>query len=91
MHELSSFLNQNGYAVKSGASDEVIAREQNLTHITCENRPDRMVISYTSGDSPSIVRKGNCYTITVANCDILAPTEKFIIQSILDAKSETIS
>ncbi len=88
MHELSSFLTQNGFAVKAGVSDETAAAEQNLSYITCENHPDRMVISFQAGDSPSIVRNGNCYTITVADCDILAPTEKFIIQSLIDARED---
>ncbi len=86
MHELSAFLIQNGYMVKAGVSDELTAEEQNLDYITCEDLPDRMVISYKTGDSPSIVREGNCYTITVADCNILAPTEKFIIQSLVDAR-----
>jgi len=91
MAELSSFMTQNGFAAKAGISDEAAAEEQNLDYISCENYPDKMVISFKSGDSPSVVREGNCYTITVADCDILAPTEKFIIQSILDAKEEVSS
>jgi len=91
MHELSSFFTQNGFAAKAGISNETMAEENKIDYITCENRPDRMVISFASGDSPSIVRNGNCYILTVANCDILAPTEKFIIQSIIDAKEDISS
>jgi hypothetical protein len=88
MAELSSFLTQNGFVAKAGVSNEATAKEQNLSYITCENHPERMVISLRAGDKPSVVRNGNCYTLSVANCDILAPTEKFIVQSIIDAKEE---
>lgn len=89
LHELSSFISQNGFVVKAGISNESSAKEQKTDYISCENRPNRMVISYKSGNATSVVREGNCYTITVADCDILAPTEKFIVQSLLDAKNQT--
>jgi hypothetical protein len=88
MAQISSFLTQNGFKPKAGVSDEQAAQEQDLDYITCENHPERMVISLEAGDENKIVRDGNCYTIYVANCEILKPTEKFIIQSILDAKEE---
>lgn len=86
MAELSSFLTQNGFRPKAGISDEATAEEQSFDYITCENHPDRMVISFEAGDENSVVREGNCYILTVADCDILLSTEKFITQSIIDAK-----
>jgi hypothetical protein len=87
MADLSSFLSQNGFQLRAGVSNEAEAQAQNLGYITCEAHPDRMVISFEAGDEDKVTREGNCYTITVADCDILPPTEKFIIQSIIDAKS----
>lgn len=86
IHQLSAFIIQNGFVARPGISDEATAIEQKMEYITCENRPDRMVISLKSGETPSVVRNENCYTITVADCDILAPVEKFVVQSVIDAK-----
>lgn len=83
---LASFLSQNGFNPEPGVPDEAEAKEMNLTYVTCENRPNNMVILLQSGNQNSIVRKDNCYTVTIADCDIIAPTEKFIVQSIIDAK-----
>ncbi|MFH1802154.1 MAG: hypothetical protein ABH864_01745 [archaeon] len=88
MAELASFLSQNGFVPKAGISDETTAEEQGIDYVTCENHPDRMVISFEAGDENKVVREENCYTITVSDCEILLPTEKFIVQSILDAMEE---
>lgn len=90
-HQLSLFLKQNAYNVKAGTSDEEASQERELDYITCENRPERMVISFVSGDETTIERQDNCYTITVANCEILPAAEKFIIQALVDAREETTS
>lgn len=86
---LGSFLNQNGFEVKAGVTDEEEAKRDNLQYITCENTPDRMVITLQQGEQSSINVNGNCYTINIADCDILPPVEKFIVQSIIDAKEDS--
>lgn len=87
---LASFLSQNGFHPQPGVPDASEAEETNITHVTCENRPNNMVIRLQSGDESSIVRNDNCYTITIADCDIITPTEKFIVQSVIDAKEPQV-
>ncbi len=87
MASLGSFLNQNGFTVKAGSADEADAKTNNLDYVTCENRPNNMVLLLQQGSETSIIRQGNCYIINIADCEILPAVEKFIIQSILDAKA----
>jgi len=85
---LSSFIGQNGYLLASGSADEADAEANNLDYRTCETNPDRMVITLQEGQETSIIKeKDNCYTINVANCEILPAIEKFMIQSIIDANA----
>ncbi|MBU0466489.1 MAG: hypothetical protein KJ718_04000 [Nanoarchaeota archaeon] len=86
MASLGAFLNQNGFKVKGASVDEADAEANGLDYITCENKPDRMVLLFQQGEKTSITREGNCYITNVANCEILPAVEKFIVQSVLDAK-----
>ena len=84
--ELGSFLSQNDLIIETGSADETDAKENNLTYISCDNYPDNMVILLQSGEESSVARENNCYIITVADCDVIPPVEKFIVQSIIDSK-----
>lgn len=83
---LSSFLSQNSYTLQVGSSNESDAKANNMTYVTCENHPNNMVISLQGGEESSISVEGNCHTLTVANCEVLQVTEKFIVQSIIESK-----
>jgi hypothetical protein len=87
---LGTFFNQNGFRARAGSADEADAKANNLTYVTCENKPDNMVIFFQAGSETSITRNENCYIITVANCEILPATEKFIVQSVIDAKENAV-
>ncbi len=83
---LQIFFSQNGFTVRPATQNETESNETNLQYVNCENRPDNMVLMLQGGEESSIVRNNNCYIITAADCDVLSATEKFIIQSIIDAK-----
>jgi hypothetical protein len=83
--DLSKFITHNQFTVKSGTLIPEEASEDQ-DYITCENRPDRPVISIIEGEETKITIEDYCYTISVANCDIMKATEKFKLQSVLDAK-----
>ena len=85
---LTSFLVNNQIDVKGGVPDEKIAKENNLTYVTCDNRPYHTVINLQSGDKTEITREGlSCHTITISGCDnIMKAIEKFELEAILDAK-----
>jgi len=86
---LSSFLASNGFRIKGGVADETLAEENDLEYYTCENHPDNPVISFSTGEETKITRDGNCYSIQVNNCEVLPAVEKFIVRSLIDARSRT--
>lgn len=85
--ELSGFLSNNNIPLKAGTPDMEEARVNNSTYITCASYPTSMTITLRAGEETKITRTGNfCYEMEVANCEILPAMEKFIVQSIVDAK-----
>ena len=84
--DLSRFLTENGINVEGSNLDFWKAWAIRQEWATCENKPDNSVIEIREGSETKISIDDGCYTISVANCEILEATEKFKVQSILDAK-----
>jgi len=84
---LVSFLGANGFDVKGAVPDEKIAEEIKSRYITCDTNPDNGVILIQQGEKTKITRENNCYIMDIASCQVLDATEKFQIQTILDAKA----
>lgn len=90
--ELASFLANNFLQPTGAVPDKEMALANNLTYATCQNQPERTVILIQAGNETRVdVGKDGrrCNVITVANCEILQATERFIIESIVDAKKGT--
>lgn len=87
---LKIFLENNGLNVKVGTVDRSEALKSNLTYVSCKNYPDNMVISIMPGDETKIDKSGElCHNIYISNCEVVPAAEKFIVQSILDAKANS--
>lgn len=86
IYSLAGFMQDNMFRVKSGYPDEELAKKNNLTYIDCSTNPDSMVIVIKEGNETKIERQGNCYTINIADCQVLDAIEKFEVQSLIDAK-----
>ncbi|MCH7568205.1 MAG: hypothetical protein IIA87_02175 [Nanoarchaeota archaeon] len=84
--DLASFLSDNQFNVKGGDPGFFEAGAKRQEWVTCENKPGNVVILIVEGKETKITINNNCYEITVANCEILEATEKFRVQSIIDAK-----
>jgi len=83
----SGFIASNDIVLKAGTPDKEQSQKNNSTYVTCENYPSNMVVSLKSGSESKIERTSPyCYELEVANCEILPVMEKFIVQSVLDAK-----
>ncbi|MEK6893163.1 MAG: hypothetical protein AABX07_03075 [Nanoarchaeota archaeon] len=82
------FLVNNLFVVVIGSVDEAEAQASNVTHITCEKYPNDKVIFIQEGNETKITRKGNCFILSVANCELLEASEKFEVQAIIDAKEQ---
>ncbi len=84
---LSSFLIDNNIQIEeTGDTDFWSAGHDNNEWITCQNKPNDKVVEVISGNETRIDLDGNCYRITVSECNILEAVEKFQVQTILDAK-----
>ncbi len=89
---LSSFLSQNGITAKGGSTDLEVSKATELDYIACDKYPAHAVILINGGEETHIKKTAdNCYEITVNNCETLPAIEKFIIQSVLDAKDRRIA
>lgn len=90
--DLSRFLAENGLKVYSGNMDFTEAAIYNQRHITCEILPEGNVIQIrrateADGDETRIVVSGRCNDIIIGDdCRILEATEKYKLQSYLDAQ-----
>ncbi len=83
---LTSFLVGNGLNVKGAVPDEEEAREAGVLAVNCENTPNSDVILIKAGSETRITIKENCYEVTISNCEVLPAVEKFMVQTILDAR-----
>ena len=84
---LTNFLVNSNVNVKGGTPDKEEAEMNNQSYITCDKYPFGNVITIQSGNETRVTKtKENCYEIVAANCEILPAVEKFIVQSIIDAR-----
>ncbi len=85
---LASFIANGGLTVKGGSLEQTNATANNVTqYITCHNKPVNPIIQINSGNTSEISINNLCYDIRFSRCeDVLPAVEKFIVQSILDAK-----
>jgi hypothetical protein len=84
---LVNFLSNNNIKVKGGTPDKQEAQNNNQTYVNCNNYPLNTVILLAAGDETKITKQDNCYIVSANNCEILSAVEKFIVQSILDARA----
>ncbi|MBX4212324.1 hypothetical protein KW787_02610 [Candidatus Pacearchaeota archaeon] len=89
--ELSSFLTDNEFKVKAGVPTKSQAQELNQTYISCTEYLGSTVLMLQAAGNNSIVGRNGCYTMNIANCNILPVVEKFKIQAILDSRTNSTS
>jgi len=90
--ELSAFLANNFLNPTGATPDEQASKQNNITYATCQNKRDRVVILIQAGNETRIeVGKQSplCSVITVSNCEILPAVERYIIETVADAKKNT--
>lgn len=89
LSELSAFLVNGGLQVRGA----VMVNDTNLTennatrYVTCKTDKYNSVIQINSGNESKVEVNGLCSNINFATCeDMLPAVEKFIVESIVDAK-----
>jgi len=94
LSSLSGFLASNGFTVKGAVPDQEEAEERDVRHADCESNPSNTVILIQKGDKSKITKitneedGGSCYILEVNDCESLPVVEKFITQTIIDARSQ---
>ncbi|MDP1696083.1 MAG: hypothetical protein Q8L29_04165 [archaeon] len=84
--ELTKLFTNNLMEVRPATLDKTEAQEKDIRYASCATEKDSVVVEVFEGEETKITSNGYCYKIEVANCEILKATEKFIVQSIVDAK-----
>jgi len=84
---ISQFFSGNFFEVKGAVLNKEFAEKQNFTFANCEEPPNEQKIIILEGNESKIEKKEDCYTISVANCEILSAVEKFVVQTIIDARN----
>lgn len=85
---LAQFFGNNFFNVTYGTTSREEADERNQTYITCNEYPDKTVVLLQGADETSIAQAGeNCYHINVNQCQLQEAVEKFVIRSIIDART----
>jgi hypothetical protein len=94
LSSLASFMTNGGLKVKGATLENQTTNvttidNSTIPYITCSMKQTNPVIEIKPGVKTEIVNSDLCYNIYFAKCeDILPATEKFIIQSIVDAKEQ---
>jgi hypothetical protein len=84
--EVAGFLKNNLLDVKSASPDKAQANKTGYPYANCNTHPSNTVILFEEGNKTEIVQDKLCYTVKVANCEILEASEEFIVQAILDGR-----
>ena len=87
---LSQFLREaGGFEVRAAVPDEELAPKLNLPFADCTTNPTNTVLIIQKGNETGVLRKAetNCYTMNIANCEILRAVEKFELEMILQARA----
>lgn len=86
---LSEFLVSNGFKIKVGTTNVNLSMGNNITYMTCETHPNDFMISLSTGNETRVVQQGNCFKIEANNCEIEKAMEKFVLESIVQARQRT--
>jgi hypothetical protein len=84
---LASLLSQNGVTVKGALTNKTLAEENNIAFATCDSKPYNPVVLIKESNETRVVKtKENCYEVRISNCEVLDSVEKFMVQTIIDAR-----
>lgn len=87
LSELTAFIKNAGHLVSGGTINKSEAMLKNVSYVDCGTKNNSMTLRFILGNSSYIERKNSCYTISAGTCEQVLPSaEKFIVQSIVDAK-----
>jgi len=85
---LGAFFQNNMFKVDFGNLNKEDAIEKNQTFVEC-GMTEYNVVELSQGEKTEIYKKANnCYVISVNQCEILPAVEKFVLESLVNAKNK---
>jgi len=86
MGTLGGFLSNNYINFMLASPDMNESRTKNISYINCGGNVTKTTLLIMVGNETKITKKDKCYTMEVANCEILKAVEKWELQSLVDAR-----
>jgi len=88
-NEIGTVLAALGMKVRGATTDNKTAEEKNVEMKTCNDTNLITGVVLESSNRSFIGQEGNCYTLHIANCDIIAVAERFIYETIFQLTEQT--
>lgn len=88
-NELGTVLAALGMKVRGATTDKNTSETKNVELKTCNDTSLITGIVLESSNRSFIGQEGNCYTLHIANCDIIPVAERFIYETIFQLTERT--
>lgn len=90
---LAGFLTGNHIQVRASVPDEAEAIARGVKYANCTHSPipDRPVIFLEASNETRITKENKCYRIQVNNCEVFPAVEKFMVQTLIDARESALT
>ena len=76
---LVTFLAKSGINPVIGTMNKTEAEMNNRLYVNCSNTKTQSIVIFNEGERNYINRDGDCYRISVANCEIMDVAERFMM------------
>ena len=86
--ELTQFIVFNDLNISVGTPDLEQANKFNVSVMYCGTHRQDVMILIKTGNQSRVYQQDKCYTIEVADCQVFAGVEKFMVEAVAQAKEE---
>jgi hypothetical protein len=83
---LGSFFGVTGIRAEAALTNKTESEEKQISYITCENTKDSTVFVFEEGETREIIKKDNCYVVSVPNCELVESVEEIILGTIATSR-----
>jgi len=78
---IAQLLGAADIQLSTGTDDLETSEQQGVPYVPCSSEMNATVILIQESEESSIVQRGKCYEINIANCEVLDSTERFMLES----------
>lgn len=83
-YNLASLLGALGMDVKGATTSHTVAIDESIPERDCADALNKTIIVLQHSNETYIQQKGECYTINIANCNVIGASEAFMLAIIKD-------